>query len=40
MAFKAGTRSSEDAAPMRAVAGPLDDRQMVAIAAYAGTLSN
>lgn len=38
IAFKAGTRSSGEAAPMRAVAGPLADKDMIALAAYAGSL--
>jgi cytochrome c553 len=37
-AFKAGARANAEAAPMRAITASLDDRQMIALAAYAATL--
>jgi cytochrome c553 len=37
-AFRAGTRRSEAAAPMRAVAGELSNAQVVALSAYAASL--
>jgi len=37
-AFQSGTRSNAEAAPMRAVAGPLDAPSMIAIASYAASL--
>jgi cytochrome c553 len=37
--FAAGSRSTKDAAPMRAVAGALTVRDMIAAAAYAGSLA-
>ena len=38
LAFRAGTRANEEAAPMRQIAAGLDDRQIIALAAYAATL--
>jgi len=38
MGFAAGSRSTKDAAPMRAVAGALTLKDMIAAAAYAGSL--
>jgi cytochrome c553 len=37
-AFKSGARANVEAAPMRAITASLDDRQMIALAAYAATL--
>lgn len=37
-AFKTGARANPEAAPMRMIANPLDTGQMIALAAYAGTL--
>jgi cytochrome c553 len=39
LGFAAGSRSTKDAAPMRAVAGALTVKDMIAAAAYAGSLS-
>ena len=39
MGFAAGSRSTKDAAPMRAVAGALTVKDMIAAAAYAGSLT-
>lgn len=38
MAFKAGTRSNPEASPMRAIATDLSTADMIALAAYAGSL--
>lgn len=38
VAFKAGTRANDEAAPMRSVTAPLGDQEMIALAAYAGSL--
>lgn len=37
-AFRAGTRANDEAAPMRVIAEQLDDRQTIALVAYAATL--
>jgi cytochrome c553 len=37
MGFKAGTRADPEGAPMRSIAGQLDDGQMIALAAYAAS---
>jgi cytochrome c553 len=39
LGFAAGSRSTKDAAPMRSVAGALSVKDMIAAAAYAGSLS-
>lgn len=38
MAFQSGARANAEAAPMRLIAGKLDDRQIIALSAYAATL--